>query len=241
MSNIFHNMRNNVLFSKSYLAILVFLSGVATLVIGCNHLAEDTYSSYMGIQMLETSFGLVPTSWDFTYWTMSIMPQVFQIVFSYMFMCDTKKFRWAFWVAFGALVVDFFADVWYRGDARVFSDWKVFIISFLLTFVYFTIGSELAVSIGFGLSLAMLKPFIEQSKLLVGEVFDTIFTSKDVKQPQARVVSGNGHGLVRPKTTQQRKPQRSRGKQNIPRKQVSDADVKATNDFLESMLNNAKR
>lgn len=178
MNNIFHYMRTNKLFSESYLAIIVFVSSLLMLIIGINHFIEDTYSSYMGVQMLEQELGLVPATWAFTYMTMSLAPQIAQIVFTYMFLSDTKKFRWAIWAAVAFLIVDFAADVWYRGDARIFHDWKIFISTFLITLVYFTLGSEIFMSAGFGLTLSMLKPFIEQSKEVMKDISEAVNSGK---------------------------------------------------------------
>ena len=196
MSNIFHYMRNNKMFSESYLAILIFLSALAMLLIGINHFVEDTYSSYMGLQMLEKELGLIPASWTLTYWTMSIAPQIAQIIFAYMFMSDTKKFKWAFWGAILFFFVDFAADIWYRGDARIFHDWKVFFATLLLTTVYFTIGSEIFMSAGFGITMTMLKPFIIQMKSVLIDITEA-FGSENKSAPSMKSTNQAQPGMLK--------------------------------------------
>lgn len=182
--NLFKDISESSLFSKSYMAILVFLLSLGMLAIGINHFVEDTYSSFIGIGMLESEFGLKPVSWEFTRWTMSLAPQVAQIIFFYLFLLNKRKNRWAFWIAFGFFFMDFFADVWYRSDGQIFSSLPAFTISFLMTIIYFTFGSEMFISIGFGLSLAMLKPFINQFKDFAMGLVDSITPGEEKSKPK---------------------------------------------------------
>lgn len=181
MSNLFESLRKNELFGQTNLAIMVWLASLIMFLIGANHFAEDTYSSYMGIKMLETDLGLIPATWPLTYYTMSISMQIAQIVFAYFAIIDKDKNR-KIWLVLAALawVVDFLADVWYRSDERVFSDPKVFVSSILVTLVWFTVGSEFFITMGFGATTTMFKPFVFQLGILIREFIDTIREVKNL-------------------------------------------------------------
>lgn len=206
MSNLFSSLRENELFSKTNLAIIVWLASLSMFLIGVNHFAEDTYSSYMGIKMLESDLGLIPATWPLTYYTMSISMQIAQIVFAYFAIIDKDKNR-KMWLllAGGALIVDFFADIWYRSDERIFSDWKVFISAFIVTLVWFTIGSEFFITMGFGAVTTMFKPFVFRTGILIKEFVETIREVKGIyrgnsphpqqQQPQNRS-NGNSNEFI---------------------------------------------
>ncbi|MGB7511851.1 MAG: hypothetical protein WBP54_11265 [Pelodictyon phaeoclathratiforme] len=170
MTNIFENVANKV--RNSPTVILVFLASLAMLVIGINHFIEDTYSSYIGLQWIQDDLGMNPASWKFTYFTMSIAPQIAQIVFTYMFMSNPEKNRWAFWASFAAFCTDFVSDSWYRSNEGLFTDPVKFIVASVITVVFFTIGSEGFITVGIGLVAELINPFIIQFRRLVSSIFD---------------------------------------------------------------------
>jgi len=183
MANLFEAVADRV--RNSMIVIWVFILSALMLAIGLNHFAEDTYSSFMGIQWLQQTYGLIPASWQLTYWTMSIAPQVAQVVFAYMFIVDTDRNRWAFWAAFLAFLMDFGTDIWYRSNQGLFDSTGKFVVTSALTFVYFTIGSEGFVTIGFGMVMELFAPFIVQTRLLVKIIFDA-FTEQIGHRSQSR-------------------------------------------------------
>lgn len=172
MENVFENAAQKV--KNSRIVIWVFIASFAMLLIGANHFWEDTLSSYYGIKMLEESYGLKPTTYDLTYWTMSFAPQIAQVVLAYIYMSNPRKNRWALLGVIVALFFDFFADTWYRSDSAMFNSVGTAVISILLTFIYFTIGSELFITIGLGLTLELAPPFFVQGIDFFDQLFDSI-------------------------------------------------------------------
>lgn len=169
MSNLFQSLSKNIRGSSFvvWITILAFFA----MFIGLVHFVEDTYSSYLGIGHLERVFGLKPTNYQITYFTMSIAPQVGQIIFAYMWLSDRKKNWWAGLIAVGFFAVDFVADLQDRSNGLLFpSDGTTMqehldavVLSALLTFGYFTIGSELFITAGAGLILELFNDAVEQA------------------------------------------------------------------------------
>lgn len=180
----------------SYLAIWVFVASVAMLVIGANHFIEDTLSSRYGLAQLELVFGIIPVSYPLTYWTESLAPQIGQIVFGYMFLTDSKKNRWAGLLFILFLGIDFFADSWYRSNQQLFASPEQAFASIAITLGYFTIGSELFITVGFGMVAELFVPFLIQTKRLVRSIAgaqgrapapnNTIRNQRPAPQPQNR-------------------------------------------------------
>ena len=167
MSDIFENAASKYRNTPS--ALILFIASLAMLVIGINHFAEDTYSSYLGLVSLEQAFRMNVQIFDWTYWTMSIAPQVASVVFFYIYMSNTNK-KWSLWVSFISQAIDFFADVWYRSDGTVFQNGQVAVVSCLITFAYFTLGSEVFVSFGAGLCIKLFAPALHSWKYFKSEI-----------------------------------------------------------------------
>ena len=190
------------------LAGWVLILAIITLVIGINDFAEDTYSSYVGVQMIEQTFGVRPASWELTYWLMSLFFQVVSVLFFFAYLSDRHQNWWALWVAGLSQVVDFVADVWYRGNGT-FSLVNT-TISVILTAVFFTIGSEMALTFGFGLTSKLFVEGSTQLSITVRNVFVGIrgffrmLASGDV----------DGDGGIDSTATMNRKP--TSGPSNIP-------------------------
>ena len=156
--------------TEGALTIIVFLSSITMFLIGVNLFAEDTYTSYMGLQAYQATFGLTLNAWPITFWSESLLPQVGQIVFFYIFFSDMKHNWWALLIALGLLVVDFYADIYYRtgGILSIEGDnMRRTIAGGVITFFYFTVGAELFISIGFGLAMTTMAPAIKNFKNLV--------------------------------------------------------------------------
>jgi len=162
MTNVFADVAQHIRQNK--VVILFFLASLTMLLIGINHFYEDTLSSLYGIQELETIFGINPASHSITYWSMSLAPQVAQVVFIYMFLVNPRKNRWALVIAIAALLMDFVADAWYRSNGQFLSNPGAFLAACSLTLVYFTVGSEMFVTVGLGLTLELLGPAVSQTR-----------------------------------------------------------------------------
>jgi hypothetical protein len=155
MSDIYQSVYNKYKGSPS--AVMLFVGAFIMFVIGINHFVEDTNSSKLGLESLERAYNLNVQIFEWSYWTMSIAPQIASIVFAYMWLSDTSKKGYGF-LALGFQAMDFFADSWYRSNGNLFEDRGVTIISGILTFVYFSIGSEFFMTVGGGLLLKLSAP-----------------------------------------------------------------------------------
>lgn len=162
MTDIFESTARK--YRGSPVQVFLFIAAFVMFVIGANHFVEDTVSSKIGLETLQTAYGLKVQIFQWTYWTMSIAPQVASIVFFYMFLSDTTR-KGYFYLASISQLADFFADTWYRSDGKLFENGEVFIISSVLTFVFFSIGSEFFLSVGSGLILKMAAPALQTWKM----------------------------------------------------------------------------
>lgn len=169
MSNLFQSLSKNIR-GSSFVVWITILAFLATF-IGLVHFVEDTYSSFVGLNQLESAFGLKPANYAITYFTMSIAPQVGQIIFGYMWLMDRKKNWWAGLVAVGFFGVDFVADLQYRSNGLLFpvdgsttmDHIEAVSLSAFLTFGYFTVGSELFITAGAGLILELFNDAVDQA------------------------------------------------------------------------------
>jgi hypothetical protein len=150
--------------TEGALTVIVFLASITMFLIGVNLFAEDTYTSYMGLQAYQATFNLTMNAWPITFWSESLLPQVGQIVFFYIFFSDMKRNWWAALIALGLLCVDFYADIYYRTNGVLSLDegqMRRTIAGGVITFFYFTVGAELFISIGWGLAMTTMAPAIK--------------------------------------------------------------------------------
>jgi len=157
MSDLYQNAVDK--YKNSPSIVILFVLAVVMFLIGANHFIEDTYSSKYGLENLERAYNLNVQIFDWSYWTMSLAPQISSIVFAYLYLSNTNR-KWTGWIAGLSQAMDFFADSWYRSNGQLMDGWGVAGISTLLTFVYFSVGSELFVSVGAGLIIKMFAPFL---------------------------------------------------------------------------------
>lgn len=160
MTDFYQNTVNK--FKGSPSSVVLFIGALVMFVIGVNHFVEDTYSSYYGLLNLEARYNLNVQIFDWSYWTMSLAPQVASVVFFYLYLADKGR-KWLVLSA-AAQLMDFFADAWYRGNGLLLENLGVFTISSALTFIYFSVGSEVFISVGGGLILKMLAPALSAWK-----------------------------------------------------------------------------
>jgi len=152
------------------MAAWIFLLSLVILFIGINGFAEDTYSSYVGIQMVEKAFNVRPASWEGTYWAMAISFQVITVIAFFAYLSNPQKHWWGLWVSFGAQIVDFIADVWYRSNGEFTSMVSVG-VSLVMTFLFFTIGSEIALTFGLGLVAKLIVEGLSQLSIFTRNLF----------------------------------------------------------------------
>lgn len=149
--------------------VVLFILSVGMLLIGVNHFIEDTYSSKFGLEALQNAYQLNIQIFWWSYWTMSLAPQFASMVFFYMFLSDTTKKTYLILSALAQLM-DFFADSWYRSNGNLFDNFGVFTISALLTFVYYSIGSEFFLTVGGGLVLKLFAPALHTWKVAMDNI-----------------------------------------------------------------------
>lgn len=187
MANLFESVAGRL--RGSSIVIWVFLASCMMLIIGLNNFLEDTLSSYYGVQMIEKGLNMTPASYPLTYWLMAIAPQVGLIVFFYLFLSETNENRWAFYASMGCFAIDFTTDIWYRSNGHLFSSWTVFVASGLLTFVYYTVGAQVFVTLGMGMALELFPYFIIQWKTVLNNIMDAltkpVAPSKHNQQPKS--------------------------------------------------------
>jgi len=189
MSDIFEKVANK--YKNTPSVVVLFIAAVIMMILGVNHFAEDTYSSYLGLKSVETTFNMNVQIFDWTYWTMSLAPQIASIIFFYIYLADTDK-KWAFWTSITCQAIDFLADVWYRSNGTVFQNAPVTIVSFLLTFGYFTLGSEVFLTVGAGLILKLAAPALYTWKSFKKEIRRIKEQFKTGSSQISRATSYNG-------------------------------------------------
>lgn len=167
MSDIFE--KTTAKYRGSASSIVLFVLAGIMLTIGLNHFVEDTYSSYYGLKALESFYGLKVQIFDWSYATMSLAPQIASMVFFYMYLSDTTRKEFLIGSA-ASQAMDFFSDSWYRSGGQLFSGIELFGVSSLLTFVYFSIGSEVFLTIGGGLVIKLFAPAVASFRQAIKNV-----------------------------------------------------------------------
>lgn len=153
--------------------VWVFFAACFMWGIGANHFVEDTYSSFLGLQEVERIYGLIPATWELTYWTMSFAPQIGQIIFGYVYLADTKNNRWALAVTAGLFIMDFAADVYHRSNGQI--DWDARTAwAGGLTLVYFTFGSEVFLTVSTGVILTTFPKAVVAGKKIMFDINQAI-------------------------------------------------------------------
>lgn len=169
MTDIFQVISNKVRQSK--FSILIFIFAAIMFFIGLNHFYEDYLAGLHGIHTLEDMYDLRFVVKDFTYTTMALSPQIAQIVFGFAFLLDVKKNKHYLAIAGVFFLMDFVPDVWYRSNGDPLESFIKFIVVSFMTFSFFTIGSELFITVGGGMLLEMFKPTFNQLFDLIGVKF----------------------------------------------------------------------
>lgn len=144
--------------------IWVFLIFLGFLVVGINFFVEDTYSSYYGIRLLEEEYNLRAATWPITYWSMSVMSQLGQIGFFYVFLTDRKNNMWALAVGVVFFVIDAAFDLMYRSNGYVGGVERAGAVG--ANTAIFSFGAELLITIGIGYVLVLAPAALRETKKL---------------------------------------------------------------------------
>ncbi len=190
MSNVFEQIRKK--WESSPYILYIFLLTVFIVLAGVVLFAEDGKSSREGFEQLEHVFGVKFGNWPITYWVIGFVPQVAQVFFLFFYMMDTKKNKWALAVVALFLVIDFISDVQDRSGNQLFpvdgteANLPAVLVAAGYTITFITIGSELFLSAGIGVLLAIWSPARAQFRKQRGMARD-----KPTSQP-VRSTRSNG-------------------------------------------------
>lgn len=144
MANIFQKVKRRM----SGVSLIVFLVSVGAITVGLAGFTEDTTSSKVGIDRIIMYYNLELITYDFVAWMMALAPQIGQILFSYVYLADTKQ-KWAIWLAGSFFGIDFISDLYYRTAGDIGFDERT-LVAALFTLLFFTVISEMFITFGFG-------------------------------------------------------------------------------------------
>lgn len=201
-------------YKNSPAVVFLFIASFVMLSIGIWLFAEDTVSSKLGLEQLQGTLGMNVQIFDGTYWVMSLAPQIASIVFFYIYLSNTedKKFLW---MSIICQIADFYADAWYRSNGNLFVNWKVFIASSIMTFSYFSIGSEVFITVGFGLVLRLFAPALSIFKIALGDI-KKAYKGQHVQTRNDRDYTRTAEPTYHNLNVQQSKPKQNHRPGNFP-------------------------
>ena len=214
MSNLFDNAAKKLRNSSFVLQVMV----ISVLMFGCSLVLmyEDWYSSYNGFKQLEAVFGVNPANSELAYMVISIVPQIGQIGFFYLYAMDTRR-KWALGVAAMFFFIDLTADVQDRSSGQFIAMTPEGInivtapatwVSVFISIGWYTVGSELFFTAGGGLILAA---FPDAVKALTDLRIRLFKASQDAQKQLA--------GIKQAGQQQKRDTRQSRQRQAQPRRQ----------------------
>lgn len=158
--------------------ILVFVASVVFLLVGLNHFYEDLITTVSGLRNMDTTYGMQLALRDATRWSMSLFLSVGQVVFFYMYLSNTDR-NFAFLLTVvGLILADSFFDIYARMSGQITWDMR-FVIAFVITTVFFTVGSELAVSFGWGVMTATFSDALSEMRSFAKEIMDSLGGEND--------------------------------------------------------------
>lgn len=144
MANIFQKISRKM----DGIAFIVFVIAGAAIAIGLIGTVEDTTSSKLGLEKLMLHYDLELITYEFVALAIALAPQVGQVLFGYVYLADSNN-KWSLWVALGFFSIDFVSDLYHRTSGMMGFDERT-LVAGLFTLLYFTIGSEMFVTFGFG-------------------------------------------------------------------------------------------
>jgi len=133
--------------------IWVFAIFLGFIIIGAVFFAEDTYSSYQGIIMIESKYNLRSVSWPITYWAASLVSQLGQMGFMYIYLTDRKKNFVYLIAAMACFVVDVSFDAFYRANGFLGNGERILALG--INTLIFSAFAEVLITIGIGAALTL--------------------------------------------------------------------------------------
>lgn len=145
MANVFKQSSEKI--NDSPFVVLIFLVFVVLFLIGCGLSIEDYSTSYYGYQRLPTQ-----KVNDWVIPLVAALPQLGQIGFLYVFASDTNK-RWGALIAVLLHFADVTTDVAFKVGKDISP--QMLFLAIAETEILYTIGSEILLTVSFGMVLAL--------------------------------------------------------------------------------------
>ena len=160
------------------MALTIFIAGLAALILSLVLTAEDFMSSLHGLESLQLAFGVQAVTWPFVLYFMAAAPQVGQIVFLALWSLDTSR-KWALAAGLAWFLLDFISDVQFRSAGNLFivpgtegvaNQEATLVVASLMTFLYFTVGTEMFMVAGSAIVLTLLPDARRQWRILQKDI-----------------------------------------------------------------------
>ena len=150
---------------ESPMIIFIFLVFLAIFISAIVFSLEDYWTTFRGYQMLPTQKVMPIVSYF-----VAALPQLLQIAFIYIFLENTNKV-WSLLFAFANYVADNFTDVYYKASGL---SWGWYFGAWVESTVIYTIGSEVMLTISFGMLLTLFPDAVKQVRILAVRTFPEI-------------------------------------------------------------------
>lgn len=131
---------------------------------------EDYSTSYWGYKSFPTA--KVNIAWISI--LVGLLPQLIQIGLAYVWLEDTDKNRWALGIAGIAHLVDLTTDVWYKINIGNVLHYEYIPLALLESWAIYTLGSELMLTVSFGMILKLFPDFWRELSSFLVPVFGGI-------------------------------------------------------------------
>jgi len=203
--------------------IWIVLLTMVMFLIGINFFLEDVESSRNGIAQLEAVFGVKPVNYSITYISLSIAPQVGQIVLFYLYLTDTRKNKWALAAAGVFFALDFISDLQDRSNGHflpmtggINMDMQT-AVSAGFTLMAYTVSSEMFISVSIGIFLVLFADSITQYAVMVVQIKNAWKQARD-KIDRAHNHDGNqGQRQQQPRQESRANPHQFQGERDSTR------------------------
>lgn len=176
---------------------VIFLMFCVVLTIGVYQFGEDLNSSYLAAKGFEQVYGYKFNSFNSSgFILISVLPQIISFI-ALLSIAKLPEYRSrALLVAFVAQAVDVYTDLWLRTGNTMFDSMERFLITLSLTILLYTVGSEIAISVGISGVQAFIRNGPRQLGELAGDFMNAIVglfegfvgnldkKSKPVQQPK---------------------------------------------------------
>lgn len=162
----------------SPMILLVWLFFLAMFISGCFQFYEDTLSSKYGNDWIALTYGVIPFSSALMGWIVAVVPQIAQITGSYILLAysgdngKTEKgnmyVRMAMLMTPVFFLLDIGSDIFYRSNHM--ASLTSIVIGIIYSITYYTIGSEIFVTLGFTFTVMLMFPALGQLGRIIARI-----------------------------------------------------------------------